>query len=144
VTSPAAAPPEPVKQPDEQLAYAQLLDLGARLGLLVLVASFVLYATGLLEARVAVDELPALWSLSAADFRQRASMPAGWGWVVLVAHGDVAGLAGIAILAGVSVPCLLALLPLAWRRGDRALAMLGLAEAAVIVLAASGWLAGGH
>jgi hypothetical protein len=51
---------------------------------------------------------------------------------------------GVAFLAGIAVPCLLALLPLALARGDRTLAALCIAEAAVIVLAASGWLAVGH
>jgi hypothetical protein len=40
--------------------------------------------------------------------------------------------------------CLLALVPLYLRRGDKAFAALCLAEVAVVLLAASGWLSGGH
>lgn len=59
-------------------------------------------------------------------------------------RGDIAGLVGIAVLAGCSVLCLLALVPMYLRRGDRAYAALCVAEAAVVVLAASGVLAAGH
>ena len=61
-------------------------------------------------------------------------------------HGTiwVAGLAGIVILAGCSLVCLLALVPLYLKRGDKAFAVLCLAEVAVVVLAASGVLSGGH
>ena len=58
--------------------------------------------------------------------------------------GIVAGLVGIVILAGCSLVCLLALVPLYLRRGDKAFAALCLAEVAVVLLAASGWLSGGH
>lgn len=132
-----------VQQPPEQLRYARLLDWGAHLGIVVLVATFALYTLGVLAPRVPVEQLPSLWSLPLAEYLARSGAPTGWGWLAQLGHGDVAALLGIVILAGASVPCLLALLPLALRRGDRLFAALCLAEAAVIVLAASGWLGGG-
>ena len=47
-------------------------------------------------------------------------------------------------MAACSVPCLLALVPLYINRGDKAYVLLCLAEVAVVVLAASGLLSGGH
>ncbi len=131
-------------QPPEQLLYASLLTWGTRLGLFVLVASFAAYVLGLADAHVPVSRLPELWQHPVGRYLELTQSPTGWGWLALVHEGDVAGLAGIAILAGCSLVCLLALVPLYLRRGDKAFAALCLAEVAVVVLAASGWISGGH
>lgn len=140
MTGPASNPP----QASEQLRYARVLDLASRAGLLLLVASFAAYVLGLLEAQVPVEQLPQLWGLPVDRFLQQSASPTGWGWLPLIGKGDMAGLGSVALLAGCSLACLLALVPLYLRRGDRVYALLCLAEVAVIVLAASGLLAGGH
>jgi hypothetical protein len=134
-------------QPPEQLRYARLLNWGTRVGLVVLIASFAAYMLGLLESHVPVERLPELWEHPVGHFLEQTGMPTGWGWLALIHKGDVAGLLGIAILAGCSLPALLALVPLFLKRGqrgDRHFAWLCVAEVAVVVLAASGWLGGGH
>ena len=138
------SPPDTQVQPPEQERYARLLDWGTRIGLLVLVASFVAYVSGLLPGVVPVDRLPELWSLPVAQFQARTQMPGGWGWLALLGHGDVLGLLGIALLAGVSIPCLLALVPIYAARGEKAYVAICLLEVAVVALAASGLLSGGH
>ena len=138
------SPPDPQAQPPEQELYARLLDWGTRIGLLLLVASFVAYVSGLLPGVVPVDRLPELWSLPVAQFQARTQMPGGWGWLALLGHGDVLGLLGIALLAGVSIPCLLALVPIYAGRGEKAYVAICLLEVAVVALAASGLLSGGH
>jgi len=138
------AAPAPKTQPPEQLRYARLLDWGTWLGLVVLVLSFAAYALGLADPHVPVSRLPELWQHPVGRYLELTQSPTGWGWLALIHRGDIAGLAGIVILAGCSVVCLLALVPLYLRRGDKAFAMLCVAEVAVVVLAASGWLAGRH
>ena len=138
------SPPDPQAQPPEQELYARLLDWGTRIGLLLLVASFVAYVSGLLPGVVPVDRLPELWTLPVAQFQARTQMPGGWGWLALLGHGDVLGLLGIALLAGVSIPCLLALVPIYAARGEKAYVAICLLEVAVVALAASGLLSGGH
>ena len=137
-------PPAGSRQPEEQTRYAVLLEAGARVGLAVAVVSFAAYLFGLMPTQVPVERLPQLWSLPVEQFLEHTASPTGWAWLAQLRHGDMAALAGIAVLAGCSVPCLLALVPLYQRRKDRAFVVLCVAEAAVIVLAASGWLAGGH
>jgi hypothetical protein len=137
-------PTEPVVQPPEQLRYARLLDWGTRIGLVVLVLSFASYVLGLAESHVPVDRLPELWVHPVERYLELTQVPTGWNWLALIHRGDIAGLAGIVILSGCSLVCLLALVPLYLKRGDRAFAALCLAEVAVVVLAASGVLTGGH
>ena len=134
------APP----QSPEQLRYARLLDWGTRAGLVLLVVAFALYVAGVLPAHVPPQQLPGLWSQPVGAYLAATGTPTGWSWLTHLGRGDMAALLGIAWLAACSVPCLLALLPLAQARSDRWLVALCLAEAVVIATAASGWIAGGH
>lgn len=143
-SAPLAEPLPNIEQLPEQMLYARLLDAGTHLGLLVLVISFVVYLTGWLPPRVPVHELPALWHLPADAFVQASGTPLGWGWLAQVRHGDLAALLGIVLLAGCSIPCLLALVPTYIRGGDRTYVAICLAEVAVLALAASGVLSAGH
>ena len=68
----------------------------------------------------------------------------GWRWLALAHHGDMATLLGIAVLAGCSMACVAALLPLYHARRERAYLALGAAQLAVLLLAASGVLVTGH
>lgn len=136
--------PQTAVQPPEQERYATLLDWGTRAGLVVLVLSFGAYVLGLLPPHVPLDRLPELWSLPVDQYLAKTGSPTGWGWVALLPGSDIMGLAGIVILAGISLPCLLALVPLYAARGEKAFVAICLAEVAVVLLAASGWLSGGH
>jgi hypothetical protein len=138
------SPGDPAVQAPEQMRYATWLDWGTRVGLVVLLASFAAYVLGLAESHVQVSRLPELWVHPVGRFLELTNSPTGWGWLALIHRGDIAGLLGIAILAGSSVACLLALVPLYLARGDKAFAAVCLAEVAVVLLAASGWLSGGH
>lgn len=138
------AAPQPVVQPPEQTLYARVLDWGSRVGLVVLVLSFAAYLSGLMASHVPPERLPELWIHPVGRYLELTQSPTGWGWLSMIHLGDMAGLLGIAILAGGSVACLLALVPLYAARRDRAFVAICLAEVAVVVLAASGWLAGGH
>lgn len=136
--------PDKITQPEEQLLYARLLDWGTRVGLIVLVSSFAAYALGLVAPQVPVERLPELWQHPVGRYLELSGAPTGWGWIAQLHRADVAGLLGIVVLASCSLPCLAALIPLSLRRGDRAFAVLCAAEIAVVLLAASGLLAGGH
>jgi hypothetical protein len=144
-TWPAAQAPErAVAQPEEQIAYARLLDWGTRAGLLLLVLVFAAYGLGLVDPQVPHERLAEVWNLPVSAFLQATGMPRGWGWLRLAHRGDVANLLGISLLAGCSLLALLAQVPLYLKRGDRVYAALCLAEVAVVVLAASGLIGAGH
>jgi hypothetical protein len=129
---------------EEQLRYARVLEWGARIGLAAAVVAFALYVSGVLPGRVPLEELPALWSLPLAEYLHRSATPVGWQWINLAARGDFASLAGIAILATVSVACLAAVIPVYARRRDRVYVVVCVLTMAVLLLAASGFLVVKH
>jgi hypothetical protein len=122
----------------EQLRYARLLDIAMKAGLAVLVATFVVYVGGALPAQVPFEALPRLWTLPVGDYLAASGMPTGWDWMAMLHRGDVLALTGIALLAGLSVPCLCVLIPTYAARGDWAYFYVTLALVGVLVLAASG------
>jgi VIT1/CCC1 family predicted Fe2+/Mn2+ transporter len=128
----------------EALRYARLLDWGARIGVLALVVSFAAYVFGVLPPHVPLEQLPSVWNLPVAAYLQRTGTPTGWGWLALAHKGDLSGLIGIALLAGCSLPPLLGLIPLYLKRRDYAYAVMCMVVIAVLALAASGVLTGGH
>ena len=128
---------------DEQLVYAQVLDMGVKIGFLVLVASFVPYLLGVLTPHIPVADLPRYWSLPVHDYLAATGMQAGWGWIHMLGKGDVLNFLGIAFLAGVSIVCYAVVAPMFFRNGDKIYGWLAVVEVLVLVLAASGLLKGG-
>lgn len=127
-----------------QQRYARWLAIGSRLGLAVLVASFVAYLAGWIAPLVPPDQLPTLWNRPVAQYLHATGQSTGWGWLAQVQRGDVLNLVGIALLASCSLPCLLAVLPLYARARDRAFVAICVLEVVVLVFAASGIIGSGH
>jgi hypothetical protein len=132
------------QQRDESRRYALLLDWSTRLGVLALLLAFAAYIFGILPPHVPLDQLPGLWNLPVDVYLQRTATPQGWGWVALAYHGDLANLVGIALLGGSSLAPLLGLMLLYAKRKDRVYAVICAVILAVLLLAASGLLTGGH
>lgn len=131
--------------PDEQLVYAKLLDVGMRIGLLLLLLTFSAYLLGVTEPHVPVRDLPRYWSLPVSKYLAATGAHGGWGWIRLLSRCDYLNFVGIAFLAGITIPCYLAIGVMFARKKDRAYAWLSAAEVLILGLAASGLLAaGGH
>ena len=130
---------------EEQIAYAKVLDLGMKLGLVALVISFGIYVLGIFDPYVPLQDLPKYWKLPVHEYLKQANIHQGWSWLHLLNKGDFLNFVGIAFLSGVSIICYLAIIPSLFRKKDTIYAMLAIAEVLVLVLAASGVLkAGGH
>jgi hypothetical protein len=121
----------------EQLHYARALSLGMRAGLAILIATFAAYLAGVLPVQVHHEDLPRLWSLPVGQYMEEIGLEPGWSWLAS-GKGDLLALAGIALLAGISIPCLLVLVPAYARRSDRAHLAITLAIVGVLVFAAAG------
>ncbi|MBI4685697.1 MAG: hypothetical protein HY755_10915 [Nitrospirae bacterium] len=134
-----------LKATEEQIAYAKLLDIGMKLGLLILVVTFIIYLTGIFTPHIPVNEISKYWGLSVHDYLKATNAPHGWGWVNLVNKGDFLNFTGIAFLAGVTVFCYLRIIPIFFRKKDTVYGILAILEVLVLTLAASGILkTGGH
>ena len=130
---------------EEQLAYAKLLDLGMKVGLLTLVITFFIYMFGILSPHIPVDELPNYWKLPVKEYLKAADIHTGWSWVGSVDKGDFLNFVPIAFLAGVTILCYIRIIPILFRKKDTTYAVLAIIEVLVLVLAASGVLkSGGH
>ncbi len=126
-----------------QRRYARWLAWGTRLGLALLIVSFAAYVFGV-APHVPIERLPELWARPAANLLAQTGVHAGWGWASFLPRSDMLVMAAIGILASCSIPCLLAVVPVFQRSRERVFLAVCLLEVAVLALAASGVLAGGH
>ena len=137
---------------EEQMLYARVLATGMYLGLAVLLATFVLYLTGIIAPAVPIQELPNYWTLSAHeyleainhDFLHREAVVVGWGWTAVLNRGDYLNFIGIALLALVTIVCYLGILPTLFRKKDWIYGTIAILEVVILALAASGIVSAGH
>ena len=137
---------------EEQLLYARILEKGMYLGLALLLVTFVLYLTGIMEPAVPIEQLPNYWVMSVhdyaeainQDFLHRDHAVTGWGWLAVVGKGDFVNFLGIALLSGVTIVCYIGILPTLHRTKQTAYFWIAVAEVLVLVLAGSGVLPSGH
>lgn len=129
---------------EEQLAYANLLDLSMRIGLAWLVTVFGIYVLGLREPHIPFADIPRYWSMPVHDYLEATKVPTGWGWLSLANKSDFMCFLPIAFLSGVTIACYIRILPILVAKRDGIFIAVAAAEIAVLVLAASGILAGGH
>ena len=136
----------------DQLLYASILAKGMYLGLGILLVTFTLYMTGVLQPGIPIEELPRLWTLSVHEylevvnheFLHRPEVIVGWGWMGLLGMGDYLNFIGIAFLAGVTIICYIGVLPSFFRKKDWIYASIATLEVLVLALAASGIISIGH
>jgi len=126
-----------------QERYARCLDAATRIAFAASLAAFVVYAGGLLPSFVPLEQLASLWHLPVDEFLERTGAPAGWEWLRLLGYSDYLALACVALIGTVTLVCYLAILPLLVRVGERLEAALVAAQVIVLLIAASGALAGG-
>lgn len=137
--------PTTTKASGEQIAYANILNIGMILGLALIVVTLVLYVFGLLPSFIPPQEIPKYWTMKSGDFIHTLGAPTGWGWTALIGKGDYLNFIGIAFLAGLTILCYIVILPILMRKKDTPYVVIAILEIAVLVLAASGILkSGGH
>ncbi|HAK59443.1 MAG TPA: hypothetical protein DCO77_03530 [Nitrospiraceae bacterium] len=129
---------------EEQVTYANILNVGMWTGLALLVVMFFIYISGILPSLVAIEDLSKYWHLTASDFHKELGTPIGWGWLAHVGKGDYLNFVGIAILAGLTIVCYIAIMPALKRKKDTAYLVIAVLEVVVLTLAASGILQSGH
>jgi hypothetical protein len=129
----------------EQIVYANILEKGMLFGLLLVVVTYAIYVFGIMKPYVPMDAITRYWQMNVHDYLHQCGIKPGWAWVSLVGYGDFLNFVGIALLAGITVVCFLAVIPVLWRENDKLYAVFALLEALILGVAASGILgSGGH
>jgi hypothetical protein len=122
----------------EQDRYASILLICSWAGIIVMVATFLLYMGGFFNPTVKPSEIPLYWGLSVHKYALATHAPSGWNWLSMINHADYLNLIGLAFLGSVSVLGYISLFINYMRKKDLPyITMVGL-EIVVIVLAASG------
>ena len=121
-----------------QRTYARWLDWGTKLGFVLLVCSFVVYAIGLTEPFVPVEKLPDLWGLPVDQFNRAIHAPTGWHWLHHWWRSDYVTYFGVVALLLTTIVSMLRAVFIFFALGDRLQAGIALAQTLVLALAATG------
>lgn len=129
----------------EQLVYAKILDIGMKIGLAGIIISFALYVSGVIAPKIPVTQVSNYWGMRSHDYLVQTNIQSGWSWLGLYKYGDFLNFFPIAFLAGITILCYAAIIPMLLKKKDTVYAGLALLEVIVLVAAASGLVAsGGH
>ncbi|NCO66424.1 hypothetical protein [Candidatus Aquicultor secundus] len=135
---PARTATKTVRATEEQLVYAGILSMGRKIGLAGIVASFLVYLSGILTPKMPLEKVPVYWHLSSSEYMKVAGIKPGWAWLTMFQNGDMLNFFGIAILGAISLVCYLAIIPKLLRKKDTTFAMIAIVEVLVLAFAASG------
>ena len=131
--------------PPEQITYANLLFYGSWGAIAILIVTFTVYVSGVLESYIPINEISQYWSMPVSQYVHEASIPIGWGWTSLLGKGDFLNFIGIVLLAGMTIVCFIVILPYYVKQKDIIFVVLIIMEVLVLSLGASGLLGtGGH
>jgi len=95
----------------EHHLYARWLEVGTRVSFAVLMATFAVHVSGLLDPLVPHEELVRLWALPVDRYVEATGAPTGWGWLGLLGKGDYLNFVGIAALASITIVCYARIIP---------------------------------
>ncbi|NTV99058.1 MAG: DUF1634 domain-containing protein [Chlorobiaceae bacterium] len=127
-----------------QLDYANVLGITSTVGIVLIVAGYIAYLSGLLPSAVSPEEVALHWHLKASEFHNAVHFPAGWDWTGYMGLGDVLSYATVNYLALVTVICLTWIIPSFIREKDRIYTGMTIVQVAVLLFAAAGIVSGGH
>lgn len=129
--------------PAEQIAYANILFYGCWSGLGLMLVTYILYISGIMDPYVSMDLVTKYWAMPVQDYLVDNNVPTGWGWASLLNKGDFLNFIGIALLAGLSIVGYIPTTLAYFKKKDYAFAVIALLEIIVLCVAASGIVGGG-
>ena len=134
-----------IKASEEQVLYANILNMGMLIGLAGLAIAFILYGSGILEPLIPIEQVQNYWILSVREFLEQSGIQAGWAWFGNLKYGDMLNFLPIAFLSLLTIICYVAIIPGLIRKKDTAYVVIAVLEIIVLAVAASGVLGtGGH
>ena len=137
--------PKTLRPMPEQIAYANILFIGAWTGIVLMIITYLIYIGGILPPQVDLALITQHWDEGVDQFLEITHSPHGWGWLSLLSKGDFINYLGVALLALLTIICYLLLIMGYKKRGDWVYLLIAILEVAVLSLAASSILGtGGH
>ena len=124
--------------PIEDRIIARWIELGTHVAFTILVLSFAIYALGILDPLVPMQDLVRLWQLPVDRFVAETGAPTGWGWLRLLGKGDYLNLLGVAVFVLITVAAYARMVPLFLREAKREQALFAFLQVVVLLAAASG------
>ena len=129
----------------EQIAYANVLFIGAWAGILIMIITYFIYISGLLPPHVGIELINENWDKGVDEFLKITNSPHGWAWIRLINEGDYLNFIGIVLLAVLTIICYLFLILGYKNRKDWNYLLISVLQVLVLTIAASGILGtGGH
>ncbi|MEW6615144.1 MAG: DUF1634 domain-containing protein [Thermodesulfobacteriota bacterium] len=128
----------------EQILYAKVLRKGMYLGLVILFITFAIYALGIVKPYIPKDKICLYWTMNVHEYLSSTNIKDGWNWLGMLNYGEFTNFIGIVILAGITIICYIAIIPVLLKNNDKLYAVMSLLEVIILGLAASGILAVGH
>lgn len=132
-----------LKPSKEQIIYANLLLMGMVAGIIVMIITYAIYLTGLMEPHVDLQVITANWGKGIHEYLEITHSPAGWGWLSLLGKGDFLNYIGFTLLGVLTIFCYLVLVRGYAREKNWIFTAISVLEIIVLSVAASGILGGG-
>ncbi len=124
---------------EENLRYGRIMGNGMRVIFWLMIIVFAVYIGGLVPGRISFKNLPQYWGLPASQYVEQTGMPTGWSWADQLHYSDVMTYIPAVLLAGLSMVCVAAIMPIYARRGERAMVVILLLQLLVMLSAAVPW-----
>jgi hypothetical protein len=134
-----------LKPRPEQVRYANILFLGAWIGIFLMIITYIIYLGGILSPHVDPILIVQNWDKGIDEYLHITNSPHGWSWLSLLSRGDYANFIGLTLLAVLTIFCYFFLIVGYGKRKDWPYLFICILEVLVLALAASGILgSGGH
>ena len=120
----------------DQALYARWLESGTRIALMVLIASFLVYAFALGDPHLPPQELPKLWAFPVDHYIAASGAPTGWGWLALLHKSDYLIFLAVAMLGFITALCYARIIPVLFKEEKPWRAWIAIAQVLVLLGAA--------
>lgn len=123
---------------DAQFILARLYQYVSIISLLIIAAGFALYVSGLLPAKVPVEQVRSYWHLEAGAYATETGTPAGWSFLKSLSRGESVSFGSLVFIPVAVIVCLIIMILTFWKKKNRLFALIAFLQTVLLVLAASG------
>ena len=125
-----------------QLLLSKLFRGVVLIGFVLILAGFIFYVSGLFPSTIPVSKISSYWHLSAKEYVNTTKITPKWGWVKELGSGDVQSLASLVFMSLSAPVCLIVMAVAFLRERDRVYAVLAILQSIILIISASGIVAG--